>query len=228
MVTPEAVRKIPINTVSLTGAVLGQEFESSLERDLIMLMAWDANIDWFQVQPVRIRYTINGNRRSYTPDLLVHFLQNCGSNVDRKPILCEVKYREELARNWKELKPKFKAASAYAKVQGWSFRIYTEDRIRTPYFRNIQFLWPYRFSPLHETHSERLLQALSEIGEVSINRLFDHCYGASDRIGRGEGVWTLWCLIARREIVCDLSTALSMENKIQRYFGEGSIVQELR
>ncbi|SFN48128.1 TnsA endonuclease C terminal [Formivibrio citricus] len=215
--TPEAVRKIPINTVSLTGEVLGQEFESSLERDLIMLMAWDADIDWFQVQPVKIRYTNpNGNRRSYTPDLLVHFLRNPKPETDRKPILCEVKYREELARNWKELKPKFKAAKAYANEQGWDFQIFTEDRIRTPYFRNIQFLWSYRYSPLYETHHERLLQALSEMEEASINRLLDHCYGSRDRVGRGEGIWTLWCMVARREIVCDLHVPLAMDCKIQR------------
>ena len=52
--TFQAVRRIPINTISLTGEVLGQEFESSLERDLIMLMAWHYDSNGFKSSPSKL------------------------------------------------------------------------------------------------------------------------------------------------------------------------------
>lgn len=216
MGTPQAVRRVPINTLSLTGEVLGQEFESSLERDLLFIMAWDGRLEWFQTQPVRIEYKdANGKDRSYIPDLLAYFNpQKITGRPDRKPLLCEVKYREDLQDDWKELKPKFRAAQAYAKTQGWKFRIYTEDRIRTPLLRNIQFLWSYRFAPSHSGHEDKLFLALERMEETSINGLLEVCYQSDNRLGRGEGIWTLWGMIARETILCDLSIPLSMDTRI--------------
>lgn len=48
--TANGVRRIPVNVRSLTGTVNGQEFESSLERDLLLLVHWD-----------------NDHKNSYTP-----------------------------------------------------------------------------------------------------------------------------------------------------------------
>lgn len=213
--THKAVRRIPINAESLTGKILGQEFESSLERDLIMIMAWKPRFEWFQVQPVKIDYTDkHGSHRTYTPDLLVYFTPFKEIKENPKPILCEVKYRKDLSQDWESLRPKFKAARAYAKKQGWEFRIYTEDRIRTVLLKNLQFLWPYQFCDLYPTHYDRLLRMLDDMEETSIHGLFQACYHPENKIGRGEGLWTLWCMVARRTILCDLSLPLSMDTTI--------------
>ncbi|AXK38408.1 TnsA endonuclease N-terminal domain-containing protein [Crenobacter cavernae] len=214
--TPESVRRIPINAISLTGELLGKEFESSLERDLIIVMAWNNELDWFQVQPVKIPFQgQDGRRHTYTPDLLASFVSDAATGVPvRKPVLCEVKYRDELARNWKTLKPKFKAARAYARERGWEFRLFTESRIRTVLLQNIQFLWPYRFAPEHHGHRARLVRMLDDMEETSIGGLLEACYLAENRAGRGEGLWTLWCLIAKQSVLCDLSLPLSMETRI--------------
>ena len=98
--------------------------------------------------------------------------------------------------------------------KGWEFRIYTEDRIRTPLFHNVQFLWPYRYSPQHEVQYDRLFRMLDDMEETSINGLLEACYHPQNGIGRGEGIWTLWCMIARRTVICDLSVPLSMETRI--------------
>ena len=135
--TLEGVRRIPLNVRSLTGSVNGQGFESSLERDLLLLVHWDHEVEWYQSQPVKIEYTDSqGKRRSYTPDLLVSY--RTINNPDqppktRKPLLCEVKYREDFAKQWKVLKPKFRAARVYAKANGYEFRVVTEREIRTDY-----------------------------------------------------------------------------------------------
>lgn len=211
--SPEAVRKIPINTISLTGEVLGKGFESSLERDLIMKVSWNHQLDWFQVQPVKIHYQDSmGAPRTYTPDLLVHFLPACVPEL--KPLLCEVKYREELKRNWPELRPKFKAAHAYAKEQGWEFRIFTEDRIRTPFLKNVQFLWSYRFAPWHDTHYERLFQMLDDMENTTVSGLLEACYSPQNKIGRGEAIWTIWAMVARGVIHCDLQSPLTQQTRI--------------
>lgn len=63
--TNTAVRRIPINVRSLTGEVNGQEFESSLERDLLLLVHWDHEVEWYQSQPVKIEYAdSDGKARS--------------------------------------------------------------------------------------------------------------------------------------------------------------------
>lgn len=214
--TPDAVRRIPINAISLTGELLGKEFESSLERDLIMATAWNDQLDWFQVQPVKITFSDQeGRRRSYTPDLLISFVPDAATGLPvRKPQLCEVKYADELRRNWADLKPKFKAARAYARERGWEFKIFSEKRIRNGLLQNIQFLWSYRFAPEHHGHRTRLVRMLDDIEETDIGGLLEACYRYDNRIGRGEGLWTLWCLIAKQSILCDLSLPLSMDTRI--------------
>lgn len=214
--TPDAVRRIPINTISLTGEVLGKEFESSLERDLIMKAAWNRQLDWFQVQPVKIPFLdTDGKQRSYTPDLLISFIPDAITSLPvRRPLLCEVKYLDDLRRNWLELKPKFRAARAYARERGWEFKIFTEKRIRDGLLQNIQFLWSYRFAADHHGHRDRLIRMLDDMEETSIAGLLEACYLPSNRYGRGEGQWTLWCLIAKQTILCDLSLPLSMETRV--------------
>ena len=214
--TPSGVRRIPINVRSLTGAVNGQEFESSLERDLLLLVHWDQEVEWYQSQPVKIEYSDSqGNSRSYTPDLLVSYraLKHSGQPATtRKPLLCEVKYRKDFAEQWSLLKPKFRAARAYAKSNGYEFRVMTEREIRTEYLKSIQFLWSYRFATFHQHHYEKLKAVLCEMEETDPSTLLNACY--TSKTLRGEALWTLWCMIARGWIKCDLHKPLTMKTRI--------------
>lgn len=214
--TANGVRRVPINVRSLTGTVNGQEFESSLERDLLLLMHWDTEVDWYQSQPVKIDYVdALGKARNYTPDLFVSYRTiqlSISQNTTRKPLLCEVKYRDDYLGQWKELKPKFRAARAYAKAHGYEFRVFTEREIRTSYLENIQFLWSYRYATFHPHHYEKLKIALVELEETNPATLLDACY--SSKTLRGEALWTLWCMIARGWIKCDLTKPLTMQTRI--------------
>ncbi|MDQ3818146.1 MAG: Tn7 transposase TnsA N-terminal domain-containing protein, partial [Acidobacteriota bacterium] len=143
------VRKIPLSGRSLTGRVArpgddgSAEFESSLERDLYSLLVFDKRrYAGFEVQPVRIAFTDNQGRiRTYTPDVLIYFIADPVTGHRPPPVLAEVKYRNDLFEQWKKLKPKFKAARAFSREQGWQrFRILTEVEIRTPYLANVKFL----------------------------------------------------------------------------------------
>lgn len=214
--TEKGVRRIPINVRSLTGEVNGQEFESSLERDLLILAHWDNEVEWYQSQPVKIIYLDSqGKKRSYTPDLLISYktVAQSGHNSNgRKPLLCEVKFREDFAKQWQLLKPKFRAARAYAKANNYEFRIFTEREIRTEYLKNIQRLWRYRYGTFYPHHYEKLHAVLAEMGESDPFTLLEICY--SSKILRGEALWTLWCMIARGWIKCDLNKSLTMKTRI--------------
>lgn len=214
--TPKGVRRIPINVRSLTGTVNGQEFESSLERDLLLLVHWDYEVEWYQSQPVKIEYVDSqGKSHTYTPDLLITYrtIKHRGqSPKTRKPLLCEVKYREDLIAQRDILKPKFRAARDYAKANGYEFRVLTEREIRTEYLKNVQFLWSYRFAHFHLPHYEKLKLILREMEETDPATLLMACY--SSKTLRGEALWTLWCMIARRWIQCDLHMPLTMQTRI--------------
>lgn len=142
------VRNIPRSHRSLTGRVASHTddtsrmFESSLERDLFIILDFDGRIANFEEQPLRIPFTDKqGNRHTYVPDVLIHYHPNAVAGYQKPPLLAEVKYRQDLFRNWNELKPKFKAARAFSREQGWQcFRIFTENEIRTPYLENAKFL----------------------------------------------------------------------------------------
>jgi len=211
----KGVRRVPVNVRSLTGQFNGQEFESSLERDLLLLIHYDFGVDWYQSQPLTITYLdhLTKRKRQYTPDLLVTYSTD-GRYKERKPLLCEVKYREDMAGQWKQLKPKFKAARAYAKARNWEFKILTEVEIRTPYLSNVKFLLNYRYSDFNENHYRRLASLLDKFGETDPQTLIQAAYTSKNN--QGEALWTLWAMVARGWVGCDLNRPLSMTTPIWR------------
>lgn len=204
--TKEGVRRVPISHISMTGEVLGSEFESALERDLIMTCAFDGSVNWFQSQPLTVNYQdAEGKPRHYTPDLVIHF--GTDQKTTRCPMLCEVKYREELLKNWKTYKPKFKAARAYARENDMEFRIFDEQRIRTPRLKNIQFLWRYKYAPVCSGYQEELLAELSKLDRgVQMLTIIDKLYPIKEH--RGEAIWAWWTLVVQGAILCDLNQRL--------------------
>jgi hypothetical protein len=64
------------------------EYESLLERDWMLLMDFDREVDWICEQPLRLRYRRDGKRVSHVPDLLVW---RCGT-----PEVCDIKSGERV------------------------------------------------------------------------------------------------------------------------------------
>jgi hypothetical protein len=221
--TKDGVRRIPVSTVSMTGAVLGSEFESALERDLILTAAFEDDVNWFQSQPVKIHYTDkNGVARHYTPDLFIHF--GTEENPTRRPQLCEVKYRKDLIAKWKELLPKFRAARAYCRARGWDFKIYDETRIRTPRLANIQFLWRYKSSTRGEGFYGPIMDELLDLTEpTTMNALLERMYPNIRE--RGEAIWVWWTMVVQGAIKCDLDQPLK---KSTLFWVDDSRKQDLR
>ncbi|MBU1248541.1 MAG: TnsA endonuclease N-terminal domain-containing protein [Proteobacteria bacterium] len=123
------VRKIPKNYRNVTGLVFNSKkrkmtaFESTLERDLYIILDFDWCVEDYEEQPVCIEYIdFNGVLRKYTPDVLIKYKNGNQCSVGKSYMLCEVKYRDELYSGITDFREKFKAACLFAKDQGWVFR----------------------------------------------------------------------------------------------------------
>jgi len=213
------VRKIPKNYRSVTGLVASElnakqtAFESTLERDFMLLVEFDPDVLTYEEQPVRIDYlSADGQARHYTPDILATYRQIPNSTTLKPPLLAEIKYRRDLFEQWQELKPKFRAARRYAKEQGWNFKIITEVEIRTPYLKNVKFLRQYQRRPLNLDGADLLLQKVSELRSTDPESLLASMH--QDAQDRAHLLPTLWSLVAQRKIGADLSQPLTMRSLI--------------
>lgn len=198
-------RKIRPSSRSLTGRVsfkkgISVPFESSLERDLLILMDFDPAVIHVHAQPLVI-----GDGRYY-PDFLIEYESS-------RPLLCEVKYRQDLRENWKDLRPKFKLALKRCKEEGWRFRIFTELEIRdSHYLRNATFLRPYRSRTPDPSTDLLLLQTLKGLGETTPQGLLAAAYWTVEH--RMQALAHLWRLVAERRIGANLMAPLTMGSSI--------------
>lgn len=206
-------RKIPPNRRSLTGMVASRKnerlvaSESSLERDFLVLLEFDPDVERYEEQPARIGYTDEkGVRRTYTPDVLVNYRQDL--LPARPPLLCEVKYRSELAAKWQEIRRKVRAGRAYARERGWRFKIITDREVRTPYLQSAKFLRPYRDLTVKEEKVRLILDALRTVGESDPERLLSLIHDTPHK--RAELLPTLWHLVSHGRIRADLNRPLTM------------------
>lgn len=207
------VRKIPKNYRNVTGiqsidkAVGHAQFESTLERDFLVLMHFSREVQSVEVQPLKIPMDPSSGSKSYTPDALVKF----ASELDRKPWLCEVKYRKDIKKYWPKLKPKFLQAIRYCKSQGWRFRIITEVEIRTSFLQNARFLTGYLNRLPDPVDEELLLRALGD-NELAIEDLLRKL--SSDEFGQLELIPVVWHLVAVGKVATDLDAPLTMASVV--------------
>lgn len=207
MIPTEPVRRIPISTRSITGQLGGNEFESALERDLLMQLAWDNEVASRLTQPVKIKYWHEGSLRTYTPDVLVTFEVGV---VSGSPLLCEVKYRRELSSNWKELRRKFRAARRYCAECGWRFDVFTEEDIRVVRLENIKFLWRYIHSDINAEHAHHLLECLRHSKPLALAEIV-RAVGAKRQLEYPGLVWTFWTLVAKKQIEFDVDRRIGTD-----------------
>jgi TnsA endonuclease N terminal/TnsA endonuclease C terminal len=211
------VRMVPKNYRSLTGLVPNPRtqsmtaFESSLERDFLLLLDFDPDVEFFEEQPVKIIYhDVKGRRRTYTPDVLVRYRTDPPQARHTKPLLCEVKYRDDLRQHWAEYRPKFRAAQRYARQQGWRFHVVTERYVRTPYLENVKFLRSYRTLPVNDSYRTQLLSTLATLEATNPASLLAAVF--QDRWQQAQLLPILWQLVATRQIGTDLEQPLTMQS----------------
>jgi len=109
-------------------------FESLLERDFIYLLDYDAEVEWFEEQPLSIEYVHEAKKLHYTPDF--HLLER-GWHV-----LIECK--PERFIETEENRRKFAVAQAWCEKRGWKFRAITDQQVRHGFrLENIKLLTQY-------------------------------------------------------------------------------------
>lgn len=210
-------RVIPKNYRNITGKVVSLKdasphgFESGLERDFYTLLDFDLNVQHYDEQPITLGFNdCNGQRRQYTPDVLVFFRTDVDSSSG-ETWLCEIKYREDLFANWKTYKPKFRAAMRYAAEMDWRFKIMTEKEIHTPFLDNAKFL--KRYTALRPENKHYVL--CSELARCKYSTpadLLRRC--ENNKWKRAELAPYLWHFITNRTIGSDLTRPLTMQSEI--------------
>jgi hypothetical protein len=208
-------RTIPPSRRSLTGLFPSRKndglvpFESALERDLIVLLEFDESVLSYEAQPLKLHYRSSGGRPVVGhPDFLVRYRYGRGG----PPMLCDVKYRQELREDWSRLRPRLKAAAVYARERGWGYRIQTDREIRTAYLENARFLLPYANRAPHPEHELVIIAALIEIGPTTVQELLEAI--CADPWNRAQLIPTLWCLVGRHNIETDYNRPLGVDTPL--------------
>lgn len=210
-------RRVPPSNTHVTGvassriAVGDAEYESALEGDFLVLMEFVPRVTEFTVQPVTINYMDEaGRRRRYTPDVLA---------LERRfdywfqSILYEVKPAAILRLRWRELRPKFKAATRYARDRGWVFKIRTEQHIRTDYLWNARFLLPYRDPRRMDlSYLKLILARLEDMRQATAEELMVAV--CQYKWNRAIALSTLWHLVATFQVRCNLHARLTMDTEL--------------
>ncbi len=190
-----------------SGGVAG--FESSLERDWIRLLDFDPQVQVIKEQPFTIYYDAEDGRRRYTPDVLAELLEG---DVARTSVY-EVKPLESLRSEWRQLRPRFKAAVAHCRERGWRFKIITETHIRTPRLANVNFLRRYRSMEPLLVRQAQLKYTASVLGPTTPQALLAAAYWSAEE--QAMAIPALWQLVASGQVVVDLSVPLTMSTAIQ-------------
>ncbi len=209
-----SVRKIPTNRRSSRGyysfrGVDCVAHESTVERDFVMRMEFDEHVEKIVSQPVELSYIdLNGRKQRYTPDYLVYF-----RNPERKPMLVEVKEREELLEKFQKLKPKFAKAFAIAKQEGWIFKIYDERRIHGILLENIRKLRNFSVSSVPDEARHFLLDSLNKTQlPITVKQFLESC--TKDRDEYLQTIGRIWWLARHHLVYLDLSSPLSQNTQI--------------
>lgn len=216
------VRKIPILTqsvgskVQLPGQTGHVRTESALETNFVLLMGFDTQVERVESQPVTVPYNDpQGKAHTYTPDFLVRYFSDPVTKEPRAPLLAEVKPAAILERKRDEFAPRFSAARAYAQVRGWTFAVYTERDILSPYLDNARFLMPYIWQPAwHEATAWEIRDALKRLGETTPRGLLV-TLAPDDEAGQLRYLPFVWQLVAYRYIGADLQRPLTMTSTLR-------------
>lgn len=210
-------RKIPKNYRNVTGIAAVRkahglaQFESTLERDLLTLLEFSPEVRQVEVQPVTLTWWDGLHERRYTPDALAHFNYRPGG--EPPPLLYEVKFRSDLRAGWSEWRPKFRAASRFAKAQGWRFKLITEKEIRTPYLANAQFLLPFvRRGPPPVEDMDVLDAALRQTGNTDVDGLLQSI--CRDAWNGARLMPALWYLVGTFHFGVNLQMPLTMKSSV--------------
>lgn len=164
----DSVRKIKPTKRSVSGIYPFRQkesiaYESSLERDFIILQEADPDVIRIISQPISLTFKLNNRTYPYTPDFLVLI-----NHPGYQGILVEVKPEEEWRKHWRKWSVKWKVALNWCKANNFQFRIYDESRIRTQKLNNIKQLNLLKSQVLDQVDVDMALKRILNIGPITV------------------------------------------------------------
>lgn len=204
------VRKIGMSHRSITGKHVSRKtesihrFESALERDYLIRLEFDDEVSSYVTQPITIHYSHEDNYLRYTPDMLVYF----NEELNRKPLLCEVKYEAELIEKQTEYEVKFDAARKYAKENGYQFQTVTEKQIRTVYLENLKLLCRYHDKEIEPKYARYIQSLLKRESFIEIEAV------AGTESERPYLLNAIWQMLAAKSLGCEMNSKITMNTLI--------------
>lgn len=205
-------RNIGVSTRYVRGQMAeSQQYESMLERDFLMLLRIDRTVESFLCQHIQIPYTLFGQARTYTPDVLVKYKPD-HDGVVKQTTLFEVKPEEYADHPDDELAAKLAAANLFCPEQGWRFEVVSEPDIRIPKLKNAEFFLRYLDRKGDPDQKKALLKQLQRMGDTTSRSLLD----SVARTPQSQAAWSpdLWTLIAQGHIGVDWDEPFSMSSEI--------------
>ncbi|WP_233503494.1 TnsA endonuclease N-terminal domain-containing protein [Sphingomonas psychrotolerans] len=151
-------------------------------------------------QPI-IHYTLDSDRRRYTPDIVVQ-LHAAGSELPSRYII-EVKRKDDLERGAATYATRFEVGRICAEKTGAVFRVMDESRIRTPYLSNARLLSHHLGTDLAD-HEENGVDRLRRAGPITVAEAI--LLLGADGFAEPDARHIVEHSVARRRIWADLSS----------------------
>jgi hypothetical protein len=174
------------------------EYESLLERDWLLLLDFDRDVEWMCEQPLRLSYVKNGQRASHVPDLLVW---RAGT-----PELCDVKSEERLED------PRFlaqvEATGRACAEAGFVYRVLSEPDQQL--LVNVRWLAGFRESPRDPDGERGRILSLLWVGASMIAELL--AGAVEPALARPVLMHLLWT----GEVMVDVTEPISDTSRVWR------------
>lgn len=208
-------RQIPPGHSSITGILPSRfptghlPFESKLEMDFLTLLQIDNCIHDVATQPVTLELIVQGQARTYTPDVLVSWHSLMPRPHPQRQVIFEVKPLLVLREKHASLAPKYRAAKLHLASQGIGFRVVTERTIRTVRLTNAELIAPVMLLPQDREMMDRVRALVRRKGPQKLGdiRLRLEAEGAI----RGSILEAAYDLIGLRRLLCDLDAPINDE-----------------
>ncbi|NMC04857.1 MAG: DDE-type integrase/transposase/recombinase [Candidatus Lokiarchaeota archaeon] len=140
------------------------QYESCLERDLLLLAIHCPGVKLIHHQPETISYTDSkGKLRRYTPDVYLEF-------IDGNRYLIEVKYEEDIIANKSKYEERWEAARQHANNTAMKFIVLHEGQIRKPRWFNVWFTLGSSKCRTNDRYMDKINQIIPSTG-VEYNSL---------------------------------------------------------
>lgn len=198
---------------SLTGRVSRpngglDDFDSSLEKQRLLLLPYDDTVVSWADHPPTILYTgLDGRRCHYTADILIR--QRVLQNPDQVVTYYEeCKYSDELIAQRAVWKDKWIAIREHLRAHGCRFRIFTELAVNRDRLDNLRDLRRYANWTFVTNVCAEIIALLRADGPLTFGQIMERA--ESPENNRPTICAALWFLIGHRKIRCDLNRPIAL------------------